>query len=144
MFDYAIGCFSGRGQATGSAPGSAPRPVSRLNDTYIIKRDKNKMYIMLNLMILLQIPPRAGVISVPPQARPAPPPAHPGAPRPIAEVHPGAPRPAPDNHPGAPRPTPEPQSKPSELPLGLLNASNNPLILLLYYNFYIFIHIFNK
>uniref|UniRef100_A0A673JYE9 Synaptojanin-1 n=1 Tax=Sinocyclocheilus rhinocerous TaxID=307959 RepID=A0A673JYE9_9TELE len=64
------------------------------------------------------IPPRAGVISIPPQARPPPPPAHPGAPRPIAEVHPGAPRPSPDNHPGAPRPVPEPQSKPSELPLG--------------------------
>ncbi|XP_026129408.1 synaptojanin-1 isoform X6 [Carassius auratus] len=80
---------AGRGQATGSAPGGAPRPI----------------------------PPRAGVISVPPQARP-PPPAHPGAPRPIAEVHPGAPRPSPDNHPGAPRPVPEPQSKPSELPLG--------------------------
>ncbi|XP_043106168.1 synaptojanin-1 isoform X9 [Puntigrus tetrazona] len=80
---------SGRGQATGSAPGGAPRPI----------------------------PPRAGVISVPPQARP-PPPAHPGAPRPTAEVHPGAPRPSPDNHPGAPRPVPEPQSKPSELPLG--------------------------
>ncbi|XP_016383863.1 synaptojanin-1 isoform X8 [Sinocyclocheilus rhinocerous] len=81
---------SGRGQATGSAPGGAPRPI----------------------------PPRAGVISIPPQARPPPPPAHPGAPRPIAEVHPGAPRPSPDNHPGAPRPVPEPQSKPSELPLG--------------------------
>ncbi|XP_050977740.1 synaptojanin-1 isoform X7 [Labeo rohita] len=80
---------AGRGQAVGSAPGGAPRPI----------------------------PPRAGVISVPPQARP-PPPAHPGAPRPIAEVHPGAPRPSPDNHPGAPRPVPEPQSKPSELPLG--------------------------
>ncbi|XP_077098742.1 synaptojanin-1 isoform X3 [Siphateles boraxobius] len=80
---------AGRGQATGSAPGGAPRPI----------------------------PPRAGVISVPPQARP-PPPAHPGAPRPIAEVHPGAPRPSPDIHPGAPRPTAEPQSKPSELPLG--------------------------
>ncbi|XP_016348968.1 synaptojanin-1-like isoform X7 [Sinocyclocheilus anshuiensis] len=81
---------SGRGQATGSAPGGTPRPI----------------------------PPRAGVISIPPQARPPPPPAHPGAPRPIAEVHPGAPRPSPDNHPGAPRPVPEPQSKPSELPLG--------------------------
>ncbi|XP_016383859.1 synaptojanin-1 isoform X4 [Sinocyclocheilus rhinocerous] len=81
---------AGRGQATGSAPGGAPRPI----------------------------PPRAGVISIPPQARPPPPPAHPGAPRPIAEVHPGAPRPSPDNHPGAPRPVPEPQSKPSELPLG--------------------------
>uniref|UniRef100_A0A8C1ILG8 Synaptojanin-1 n=1 Tax=Cyprinus carpio TaxID=7962 RepID=A0A8C1ILG8_CYPCA len=80
---------SGRGQATGSAPGGTSRPI----------------------------PPRAGVISIPPQARP-PPPAHPGAPRPIAEVHPGAPRPSPDNHPGAPRPIPEPQSKPSELPLG--------------------------
>ncbi|XP_016348964.1 synaptojanin-1-like isoform X3 [Sinocyclocheilus anshuiensis] len=81
---------AGRGQATGSAPGGTPRPI----------------------------PPRAGVISIPPQARPPPPPAHPGAPRPIAEVHPGAPRPSPDNHPGAPRPVPEPQSKPSELPLG--------------------------
>ncbi|XP_042621052.1 synaptojanin-1-like isoform X9 [Cyprinus carpio] len=80
---------AGRGQATGSAPGGTSRPI----------------------------PPRAGVISIPPQARP-PPPAHPGAPRPIAEVHPGAPRPSPDNHPGAPRPIPEPQSKPSELPLG--------------------------
>ncbi|XP_057176713.1 synaptojanin-1 isoform X3 [Triplophysa rosa] len=76
---------SGRGQATGSAPVGAPRPI----------------------------PPRAGVISVPPQARP-PPLAHPGAPRPTAEVHPGAPRPSSDNHPGAP----EPQSKPAELPLG--------------------------
>ncbi|XP_073769663.1 synaptojanin-1 isoform X8 [Danio rerio] len=80
---------AGRGQATGPAPGGIPRPI----------------------------PPRAGVISVTPQARP-PPPAHPGAPRPTAEVHPGAPRPSPDNHPGAPRPTAEPQSKPSELPLG--------------------------
>uniref|UniRef100_A0A673I205 Synaptojanin-1 n=1 Tax=Sinocyclocheilus rhinocerous TaxID=307959 RepID=A0A673I205_9TELE len=71
------------------------------------------------------IPPRAGVISVPPQARP-PPPAHPGAPRPIAEVHPGAPRPSPDNHPGAPRPVPEPQSKPSELPLGPLPGPMRP------------------
>ncbi|KAM9455269.1 synaptojanin-1 isoform 2-T3 [Clarias gariepinus] len=62
------------------------------------------------------IPPRAGVISVPPQSRP-PPPAHPGAPRPIAEVHPGAPRPTPDNHPGAPRPVPNAQNKPAELPL---------------------------
>ncbi|XP_067289575.1 synaptojanin-1 isoform X3 [Pseudorasbora parva] len=89
---------AGRGQATGSATGGAPRPI----------------------------PPRAGVISVPPQARP-PPPAHPGAPRPIAEVHPGAPRPAPDNHPGAPRPTPEPQSKPSELPLGPPPALPGPM-----------------
>ncbi|XP_066506666.1 synaptojanin-1 isoform X2 [Hoplias malabaricus] len=79
---------AGRGQSTG-APG-VPRP---------------------------NIPPRAGVISVPPQSRP-PPPSHPGAPRPIPEVHPGAPRPAPDNHPGAPRPIPEPQTKPAELPLG--------------------------
>ncbi|XP_035391515.1 synaptojanin-1 isoform X2 [Electrophorus electricus] len=63
------------------------------------------------------MPPRAGVISVPPQSRP-PPPAHPGAPRPVGEVHPGAPRPSSDNHPGAPRPIPEPQRKPSELPLG--------------------------
>ncbi|XP_058645107.1 synaptojanin-1 isoform X5 [Onychostoma macrolepis] len=72
----------------GQAPGGTPRPL----------------------------PPRAGVISIPTQARP--PPAHPGAPRPIAEVHPGAPRPSPDIHPGAPRPVPEPPSKPSELPLG--------------------------
>ncbi|XP_072515382.1 synaptojanin-1 isoform X3 [Salminus brasiliensis] len=79
---------AGRGQPTG--PPGVPRP---------------------------NIPPRAGVISVPPQSRP-PPPSHPGAPRPIAEVHPGAPRPAPDNHPGAPRPIPEPQAKPAELPLG--------------------------
>ncbi|XP_058267153.1 synaptojanin-1 isoform X3 [Hemibagrus wyckioides] len=79
---------AGRGQSTG-APGSS-RP---------------------------NIPPRAGVISVPPQSRP-PPPAHPGAPRPIAEVHPGAPRPTPDNHPGAPRPVPSAQNKPAELPLG--------------------------
>ncbi|XP_062392395.1 synaptojanin-1 isoform X2 [Sardina pilchardus] len=61
------------------------------------------------------IPARAGVISVPPMARP-PPPAHPGAPRPAGDVHPGAPRPAPDNHPGAPRPIPEPQSKPAQPP----------------------------
>ncbi|KAI2659798.1 Synaptojanin-1 [Labeo rohita] len=87
--EFDVTDYEGRGQAVGSAPGGAPRPI----------------------------PPRAGVISVPPQARP-PPPAHPGAPRPIAEVHPGAPRPSPDNHPGAPRPVPEPQSKPSELPLG--------------------------
>uniref|UniRef100_A0A672SR60 Synaptojanin-1 n=1 Tax=Sinocyclocheilus grahami TaxID=75366 RepID=A0A672SR60_SINGR len=89
---------SGRGQATGSAPGGAPRPI----------------------------PPRAGVISIPPQARP-PPPAHSGAPRPIAEVHPGAPRPSPDNHPGAPRPIPEPQSKPSELPLGPPSTLPGPM-----------------
>ncbi|TTE36946.1 Synaptojanin-1 [Bagarius yarrelli] len=63
------------------------------------------------------IPPRAGVISVTPQSRP-PPPSHPGAPRPIAEVHPGAPRPTSDNHPGAPRPVPDAQNKPPELPLG--------------------------
>ncbi|XP_051539396.1 synaptojanin-1-like isoform X9 [Myxocyprinus asiaticus] len=87
--DFHLTDYEGRGQATGSAPGGASRPI----------------------------PPRAGVISVPPQARP-PPPAHPGAPRPIAEVHPGAPRPSPDNHPGAPRPFSEPQSKPSNLPLG--------------------------
>ncbi|XP_008276113.1 synaptojanin-1 isoform X1 [Stegastes partitus] len=82
---------SGRGQAAG-APG--PGGVSRPN-----------------------IPPRAGVISMPPQARP-PPPAHPGAPRPIPEVHPGAPRPIPDTHPGAPRPVPSGQVKPTDLPLG--------------------------
>uniref|UniRef100_A0A673B610 Synaptojanin-1 n=1 Tax=Sphaeramia orbicularis TaxID=375764 RepID=A0A673B610_9TELE len=63
------------------------------------------------------IPPRAGVISMPPQSRP-PPPSHPGAPRPIPEVHPGAPRPIQDTHPGAPRPVPTPQAKPSDLPLG--------------------------
>lgn len=44
MFDYAIGCFSGRGQATGTAPGGAPRPVSGLNDMNIIKREKNDVY----------------------------------------------------------------------------------------------------
>uniref|UniRef100_A0AAY4E882 Synaptojanin-1 n=1 Tax=Denticeps clupeoides TaxID=299321 RepID=A0AAY4E882_9TELE len=82
---------SGRGQAAG---GSAPGGLSRPN-----------------------IPPRAGVISVPPVSRP-PPPAHPGAPRPTADVHPGAPRPALDNHPGAPRPVPEPQNKPTQLPVG--------------------------
>ncbi|XP_026075564.1 synaptojanin-1-like isoform X3 [Carassius auratus] len=88
---------AGRGQATGSAPGGASRPI----------------------------PPRAGVISVPPQARP--PPAHPGAPRPIAEGHPGAPRPSPDNHPGAPRHIPEPQRKPSELPLGPTPTLPSPM-----------------
>ncbi|XP_041807630.1 synaptojanin-1 isoform X2 [Chelmon rostratus] len=83
---------SGRGQAAVGAPGpgGAPRP---------------------------NIPPRAGVISMPPQSRP-PPPSHPGAPRPIAEVHPGAPRPIPDTHPGAPRPVPSAQAKPTDLPLG--------------------------
>ncbi|CAL8266372.1 unnamed protein product [Merluccius merluccius] len=80
---------SGRGGAAG-APGSGavPRP---------------------------NIPPRAGVISVPAQGRPTPP-AHPGAPRPIPEVHPGAPRPIQDNPPGAPRPGPH--AKPTDLPLG--------------------------
>ncbi|XP_028278300.1 synaptojanin-1 isoform X3 [Parambassis ranga] len=63
------------------------------------------------------IPPRAGVISMPPQSRP-PPPSHPGAPRPIPEVHPGAPRPIPDTHPGAPRPVPSAQAKPADLPQG--------------------------
>ncbi|XP_037603962.1 synaptojanin-1 isoform X12 [Sebastes umbrosus] len=63
------------------------------------------------------IPPRAGVISVPTQSRPAPP-SHPGAPRPIPEVHPGAPRPIPDTHPGAPRPVASGQVKPTDLPLG--------------------------
>ncbi|CAJ1063876.1 synaptojanin-1 isoform X11 [Xyrichtys novacula] len=83
---------SGRGQAAVGAPGpaGAPRP---------------------------NIPPRAGVISMPPQSRP-PPPSHPGAPRPIPEVHPGAPRPIPDTHPGAPRPVPSAQAKPTDLPLG--------------------------
>ncbi|KAK9536568.1 hypothetical protein VZT92_006340 [Zoarces viviparus] len=63
------------------------------------------------------IPPRAGVISMPPQTRP-PPLSHPGAPRPIPEVHPGAPRPTPDTHPGAPRPVATGQVKPTDLPLG--------------------------
>ncbi|XP_072302041.1 synaptojanin-1 [Eucyclogobius newberryi] len=63
------------------------------------------------------IPPRAGVISMPPQSRPAPP-SHPGAPRPITEVHPGAPRPIPDTHPGAPRPVPAAQVKQPDLPPG--------------------------
>ncbi|CAJ1063877.1 synaptojanin-1 isoform X6 [Xyrichtys novacula] len=83
---------AGRGQAAVGAPGpaGAPRP---------------------------NIPPRAGVISMPPQSRP-PPPSHPGAPRPIPEVHPGAPRPIPDTHPGAPRPVPSAQAKPTDLPLG--------------------------
>ncbi|KAM6907303.1 synaptojanin-1 [Xenentodon cancila] len=63
------------------------------------------------------IPPRAGVISVPPQSRPSPP-SHPGAPRPTPEVHPGAPRPIADTHPGAPRPVPSAQAKPPDLPLG--------------------------
>ncbi|KAK6305806.1 hypothetical protein J4Q44_G00245860 [Coregonus suidteri] len=61
----------------------------------------------------LNIPQRAGVISVTPQARPA----HPGAPRPTPEA-PGAPRPTPDTHPGAPRPGPDAQPKPTDLPLG--------------------------
>uniref|UniRef100_A0A8P4KC49 Synaptojanin-1 n=1 Tax=Dicentrarchus labrax TaxID=13489 RepID=A0A8P4KC49_DICLA len=83
---------AGRGQAAVGAPGpgGAPRP---------------------------NIPPRAGVISMPPQSRP-PHPSHPGAPRPIPEVHPGAPRPIPDTHPGAPRPVPSAQAKPTDLPLG--------------------------
>ncbi|XP_034539742.1 synaptojanin-1 isoform X2 [Notolabrus celidotus] len=83
---------SGRGQVAVGAPGpgSVPRP---------------------------NIPPRAGVISMPPQSRP-PVPSHPGAPRPIPEVHPGAPRPIPDTHPGAPRPVPSGQVKPPDLPLG--------------------------
>ncbi|XP_030602006.1 synaptojanin-1 isoform X2 [Archocentrus centrarchus] len=83
---------SGRGQTAAGAPG--PVGASRPN-----------------------IPPRAGVISVPPQSRPTPP-SHPGAPRPIPEVHPGAPRPIPDTHPGAPRPVPSAQTKPTDLPLG--------------------------
>ncbi|XP_070838343.1 synaptojanin-1 isoform X2 [Chaetodon trifascialis] len=83
---------AGRGQAAVGAPGpgGAPRP---------------------------NIPPRAGVISMPPQSRP-PPPSHPGAPRPIPEVHPGAPRPIPDTHPGAPRPVPSGLAKPTDLSLG--------------------------
>nr|XP_023661015.1 synaptojanin-1 isoform X3 [Paramormyrops kingsleyae] len=79
----------GRGQAAGGpAAGGAARP---------------------------NIPPRAGVISVTPQARP-PPPAHPGAPRPVPEVHPGAPRPMAETHPGAPRATPEPPVRPQMAP----------------------------
>ncbi|XP_061557894.1 synaptojanin-1 isoform X1 [Phycodurus eques] len=62
-------------------------------------------------------PPRAGVISVPPQSRPSPP-SHPGAPRAIPDVHPGAPRPIADTHPGAPRPGSGVPAKPSDLPLG--------------------------
>ncbi|XP_056911468.1 synaptojanin-1 isoform X9 [Takifugu flavidus] len=83
---------AGRGQAAvgAPAPGGAQRP---------------------------NIPPRAGVISMPPQSRPVPP-SHPGAPRPIPEVHPGAPRPTSDTHPGAPRPVPSAQPKPPDLPLG--------------------------
>ncbi|XP_038140919.1 synaptojanin-1 isoform X7 [Cyprinodon tularosa] len=81
---------AGRGQAGAPAPGGAPRP---------------------------NIPPRAGVISMPPQSRPQPP-SHPGAPRPIPDVHPGAPRPIADTHPGAPRPVPSAQVKPPDLPLG--------------------------
>ncbi|XP_068600224.1 synaptojanin-1 [Brachionichthys hirsutus] len=83
---------SGRGQAAVGAPG--PGGAHRPN-----------------------IPPRVGVISMPPQSR-LPPPSHPGAPRPIPDVHPGAPRPTPDAHPGAPRPTPSAQAKPTDLPLG--------------------------
>ncbi|MED6266740.1 Synaptojanin-1 [Characodon lateralis] len=81
---------AGRGQAGAPAPGGASRP---------------------------NIPPRAGVISMPPQSRPQPP-SHPGAPRPIPDVHPGAPRPNPDTHPGAPRPVPSAPVKPADLPLG--------------------------
>ncbi|XP_014870399.1 synaptojanin-1 isoform X3 [Poecilia latipinna] len=81
---------AGRGQAGAPGPGGASRP---------------------------NIPPRAGVISMPPQSRPQPP-SHPGAPRPTPDVHPGAPRPIPDTHPGAPRPVPSAQVKPPDLPLG--------------------------
>uniref|UniRef100_A0A3Q3DEE9 Synaptojanin-1 n=1 Tax=Hippocampus comes TaxID=109280 RepID=A0A3Q3DEE9_HIPCM len=63
------------------------------------------------------LPPRAGVISVPPQARPSPP-LHPGAPRPAPDVHPGAPRPNADAHPGAPRPVPAAAAKAADLSLG--------------------------
>ncbi|XP_054611093.1 synaptojanin-1-like isoform X6 [Dunckerocampus dactyliophorus] len=63
------------------------------------------------------LPPRAGVISMPPQSRP-PPPSHPGAPRPIPEVHPGAPRPITDTHPGAPRPGPGGPAITPDLPSG--------------------------
>ncbi|XP_041656447.1 synaptojanin-1 isoform X4 [Cheilinus undulatus] len=91
---------AGRGQAAVGAPG--PGGVSRPN-----------------------IPPRAGVISMPPQSRP-PPPSHPGAPRPIPEVHPGAPRPIPDTHPGAPRPIPSAQAKPPDLPPGPPSSGHPP------------------
>uniref|UniRef100_A0A3Q0RMW6 Synaptojanin-1 n=1 Tax=Amphilophus citrinellus TaxID=61819 RepID=A0A3Q0RMW6_AMPCI len=73
----------------------------------------------------MNIPPRAGVISVPPQSRPTPP-SHPGAPRPIPEVHPGAPRPIPDTHPGAPRPVPSAQTKPTDLPLAQVPSPIQP------------------
>lgn len=73
--------------------------------------------IIFSIFILQNIPPRAGVISMPPQSRPQPP-SHPGAPRPTPDVHPGAPRPIPDTHPGAPRPVPSAQVKPPDLPLG--------------------------
>ncbi|XP_019727076.1 synaptojanin-1 [Hippocampus comes] len=65
----------------------------------------------------INLPPRAGVISVPPQARPSPP-LHPGAPRPAPDVHPGAPRPNADAHPGAPRPVPAAAAKAADLSLG--------------------------
>lgn len=78
----------------------------------------NFIPILYSFFIIIQnIPPRVGVISIPPQSRP-PPPSHPGAPRPIPEVHPGAPRPIPDTHPGAPRPVPTAETKPTELPPG--------------------------
>ncbi|XP_061818830.2 synaptojanin-1 isoform X4 [Nerophis lumbriciformis] len=83
---------AGRGQVVAGPPG--PAGVARPN-----------------------LPPRAGVISMPPQSRPLPP-SHPGAPRPIPEVHPGAPRAISDTHPGAPRPGPCGPAKPSDLPLG--------------------------
>uniref|UniRef100_A0A3P8X127 Synaptojanin-1 n=1 Tax=Cynoglossus semilaevis TaxID=244447 RepID=A0A3P8X127_CYNSE len=86
---------SGRGSAAAGAPGPPGGGSSRPN-----------------------IPPRAGVISMPPLSRP-PPLSHPGAPRPIPEMHPGAPRPIPDTHPGAPRPIPTSvQEKPPDLPSG--------------------------
>ncbi|KAM9847210.1 synaptojanin-1 [Aulostomus maculatus] len=88
---------SGRGQGAAGAPGGASRPI----------------------------PPRAGVISMPPQSRP-PPPSHPGAPRPIQEVHPGAPRPITDTHPGAPRAIPSAPAKPADLPLGAPPAGAPP------------------
>uniref|UniRef100_A0A668S9B4 Synaptojanin-1 n=1 Tax=Oreochromis aureus TaxID=47969 RepID=A0A668S9B4_OREAU len=86
-------------------PQRPPPPSGRVNSGVIC------------IHFIENIPPRAGVISVPPQSRP-PPPSHPGAPRPIPEVHPGAPRPIPDTHPGAPRPVPSAQTKPADLPLG--------------------------
>nr|XP_061818830.1 synaptojanin-1-like isoform X5 [Nerophis lumbriciformis] len=93
---------AGRGQVVAGPPG--PAGVARPN-----------------------LPPRAGVISMPPQSRPLPP-SHPGAPRPIPEVHPGAPRAISDTHPGAPRPGPCGPAKPSDLPLGAAAPTAPPAV----------------